>query len=343
MMKRTQKIGYVFSVKGFVLISFVLSLVACESLVEKTPITIGFEDCSQEMDQYSLVTMVGNEDRIYIHADQPSCGGKTTVCQARSLEQVTVEAPPEFVQFQEMVTVNRDLVYFPYQALQEGEERVSFNVSTTDGTEVLHLDLKVMTQGYLTVFGECTNLSPEPQDLIVMEGTYNLVTNDWIDVNEEAYTQLPALSASDSSLVSLSNGERLIDWMCREDSMITFSGLGETELFFGDDQTVARLSVVDQYDGYLASKHTTEGHIFETVCLTKTLENKEICYSTSTDIQVTNNDMESCELISVDDDDLPTPMISILDSYCFNIRMLADQPCQFTISNGQQDFPISVE
>ena len=341
-MERTHRLGYGSLVKAYMLISLILVLVGCESLVEKTPITIGFEDCSQELDQYSLVTTVGNEDRIYIHADQLSCGGKTTVCQARSLEQVTVEAPTEFVQFQDMVTVNRDLVYFPYRALQEGEERISFNVSTTDGTEVLHLDLKVITQGYLSVFGECKNLSSAPQDLIVMEGTYDLVTNDWIDVNEEAYTQLPALSASDSSLVSLSNGERLIDWMCREESMITFSGLGETELLFGDDLPIARLSVVDQYDGYLATKYSTEGQIFETVCLTKTLGSKEICYSTPVDIQVVNNDMESCDLISVDDDDLPTSMINIRDD-CFDIRMLTDQPCQFTISSDQQVFPITIE
>ena len=314
---------------------------ACNTLMEKTPITIGFEDCSVETDRYSIVTTMGHEDRIYVHANQGACGGKTTVCQERSIEQVTVEAPTEFVVFQEMVTVNRDLVYFPYRVLQEGEETITFNVSTTDGSEVVYLDLKVITNGHLSSFGQCTNLSAEPQSLIVMEGTYDLAA-EWIEVTEEDQSHLPALSVANSSMVSISSGERSSYWMCSEESTINFTGIGQTDLLLGDDQLVAQLTITDQYDGYHATRFSTEESVFNSICLTKTLGTNEICYSNPVSVNISNQTVDNCELISPDDD-LPMSTLSIVDTVCFDLRTLTDQPCRLTVSNDQQEFMVTVE
>ena len=123
----------VFKIKSWLMSVCTLSLLSCGILEEKTPVTIGEESCNQEASTNVLYTFVGRSNRIYFHTDQDKCGGKSTYCRERHLDEVTVQGNgSELLSIQEMVTANEDKVYLTYQALQVGEATISFNVVTTN-------------------------------------------------------------------------------------------------------------------------------------------------------------------------------------------------------------------
>ena len=348
----------VFKIKSWLMSVCTLSLLSCGILEEKTPVTIGEESCNQEASTNVLYTFVGRSNRIYFHTDQDKCGGKSTYCRERHLDEVTVQGNgSELLSIQEMVTVNEDKVYLTYQALQVGEATISFNVVTTNGTETISLDVKVIDASSFDTLGQCEEISAMTQNLSVSANssslTYYFISDiyDAIIANNETteysniLLHIPEIVSSNESVAKISTSRsNFINNTCIAEQSISFGTTGETELSV-EGELFARVSVGDQYDGFRIRKETDDLYDLESICLSKTLNDQPLCYDEPFTIQVQNDNEESCELITLSLNTEELEVVSNLesDTGCFEINSLNGQACQFTITESDRSFSITVD
>ena len=104
------------------------------------------------------------------------------------------------------------------------------------------------------------------------------------------------------------------------------------------------MCIRDRYDGFRIRKETDDLYDLERICLSKTLNDQLLCYDEPFTIQVQNDNEESCELITT----LNTEEIEVVsnlesDIGCFEIKRVNGQACQFTITESDRSFSITVD
>lgn len=341
-----------------ILLTCTIILNACDNpFSEKTLVSLSFMGCVERADGYTVVAYAGSRQSIHIQTNQDFCGNKTTLCSKRHIESATLNERDEMIfTAEEMVVVSEDDVYFPFSFHGEGEVNLTFTVLTTNGTETVSLRLIVLDQIFLSDFGKCTGLPPEPQNLLVLPGTQPYLELSWhehSDVRYSAFIEPPMFTSADDSVASITtastaevdiSGEPIELNACYATNELFVGTSGETDLFIHNSHRVAHLKVVDSWDGFKVDRSAfNDLERFDRVCLTPTLQDQLICNQSTLEFQVSNTSPDRCELISLVTEEAEVVSISENEGDCFFIRSLNDQPCQFDITSQGGTYPITVQ